>query len=355
MSAPILYVDVPSFYAEVERTARPELAGRPVVVGGDPRKRGLVQAATPDALEAGVAIGMPIELALARCPRARALRTDMPRYREAEKRFRGCVARVTDRIEPVPLGAAFVDLRELAAPAADVARGLRDTVRRELGLPLRAGAAPLKFVAKLAAEESGAGGFLAVDAGAVAGFLAGLSVARLPGVGPNTTAKLAELSIRTVGDLVAAPRALVEARFGNRGLELIAAGLGRGDDRVRIASHPRTLSQEATLAAGEIDRAVLAEQLRLLAERLERALALEGVVARRLVLKARYVDGDTATRSESFEHGLATAAELQEQARRLLARTQAGERPIRLLGLAATSLARPRAAPAQVQLDLFER
>ena len=352
MSAGILFADVPGFYAEVERALRPELAERPVLVGGDPRKRGLVQAATLDAIAAGVVIGMPVEIALARCPRARALRTDMASYREMDKRFRAQLARSSERVEPIALGAAFVDLRGAAAPVEEVARSLRDTIRRELRLPLRAGAASVKFVARIAAEEAGPDGFRAVESSDLAHFLAPLSVDRLPGVGPNTVAKLAEIEATTIGSLVALPRAVVEAKLGNRGLELLAAALGRGDDRVRAAGHPRTLSQEATLASGEIDRAVLGDQLRLLAERLERALALEGLVARRLVLKLRYDDGESATRSQSFDRGVASAADLLGQAQALLGRTQAGVRPIRLVGLAATSLERPR-GPDQRQLDLF--
>jgi DNA polymerase-4 len=294
---------------------------------------------------------MPVELALLRCPGARALRTDMPRYREMDKRFRASVGAHCERLEPAGLGAAFLDVRDAREPAAEMAARVRASVARELGLPLRAGAGPVKFVARLAAEEAGPGGFRAVEAADVARFLAPLGVARLPGVGPNTEAKLAELGARTIGELAALGRAALEAQLGNRGLELLASALGRGDDRVRAARHPQTLSQEATLG-DEIDRATLAEQLRGLADRLERALALEGLVARRLVLRVRYTDGEGATRSQSFERGLASGPELYAQAHALLARTHAGSRSVRLLGLAATSLERPGRDDAQ--LLLFE-
>lgn len=350
MSPHILYAEVPGFYAEVERAARPELADRPVLVGGDPRKKGLVQAASADALEAGVCVGMPVELAQARCPRARALRTDMPRYREMDKRWRACVAQVCEQLEPAGLGAAFLDTRGVRDGADGCARRLHEAVARDLHLPLRAGAGPVKFVARLAAEEAGVGGFLAVAANDAETFLSPLAVARLPGVGPNTAARLAELGARRIGELVALGRATLEAQLGNRGLDLIAAALGRGDDRVRVVRHPQTLSQEATLSVSEIDRAALAEQLRLLVERLERALALERLAARRLVLKVRYADGQGATRSHSFERGTAVAGELFAEAQRLLARTDAGSRPVRLLGLAASGLERPTRDDRQLTL-----
>jgi DNA polymerase-4 len=353
VSGLLLYAEVPGFYAEVERVARPELAGRPVIVGGDPRKRGLVQAATRDAQAAGVVAGMAVEDALARCPRARALHTDMARYREMDKRVRACFGRACERLEPAGLAAAYLDVRESRVPAEQIARGLREIVASELHLPLHVGAAPTKALARIACERSAADGFLCVAASEVERFLAPLPVSCLPGVGPNTEARLAELGAPTVGAFLALGRAAIERKLGNHGLAILASALGQGDDRIRVARHPQTLSQEATLAVGEIDRVALSEQLRGLAERLERALGLEGLVTRRLVLKLRYADGERATRSLSLDSGVATASELLALAQDLLARTHAGSRPVRLLGLAATGLERPRRD--ERQLSLFDR
>jgi DNA polymerase-4 len=352
MTRPLLYADVPGFYAQVERAANPALAERPVIVGGDPRKRGLVQAATADALAAGVALEMPVVDALERCPHARALRTDMARYREADKRLRAVFVRFAERIEPAGLGAAWLEPAETAeAPLAAIAGGLRDAVARELRLSLRVGAAPVKFLARLAAEEAGPDGFLAVAPTGIAAFLHPLPVVRLPGVGAKTAQRLADLGVRTAGELVAAGRDAVERALGNHGLAILAAATGQGDDRVRAAAHPQSLSQETTLAEGAVDRVLLVEPLRVLAERLERGLALEGLAARRLALKVRYADGERITRTVSLDRGLGAAAEILEVALALLDRTQAGTRPVRLLGLGASSLQRPRRD--ERQLDLF--
>jgi DNA polymerase-4 len=345
----LLYADVPGFYAEVERAAHPELAGRAVIVGGDPRKRGRVQAATADAIAAGVALEMLVVDALERCPHARALRTDMARYREADKRLRAVFARFAERVEPNGLGAAWL---VPAGPLAERAPALRAAVARELRLPLRVGAAPVKFLAQLAAEEAGLEGVLVVESAQVAAFLGPLPVSRLPGAGARTAQRLAELGVRTVGELVAAGREAVERALGNHGLAILAAAQGQGDDRVRAAAHPQTVSQEATLVEDAVDRALLVESLRSLAERLERGLALEDLAARRLALKVRYADGERVTRSVSLERGVGAAAEILEVALALLGRTQAGARPVRLLGLAASGLHRPR-REEQRQLDLF--
>lgn len=345
----LLYADVPGFYAEAERAARPALTGRPVIVGGDPRKRGLVQAATGDAIAAGVTLEMPVVDALERCPNARALRTDMPRYREADKRLRAVFARFAERVEPAGLGAAWLAPAREGGLVERVA-ALRVAVDRELGLPLRIGAGPVKFVARLAAEEAGVGGFLAVDAGGLASFLHPLPVARLPGVGARTAQRLGELGVRSVGELAAAGRERVEAALGNHGLVLLAAASGQGDDRVRSAAHPRSLSLETTLSEDALDRALLVATLRALAERLERGLALEGLATWRLALKVRYADGERITRSVSLERGLAAASEILEVAAGLLGRTQAGARPVRLLGLAAAALQHPRREERQLEL-----
>ncbi len=351
MSPRLLYAEVPGFYAEVERASDPSLAARPVIVGGDPRKRGLVQAATPDARTAGVEEGMPMLEALERCPRARARTTDMRRYREAAARLRACLRRGVERLETAGLAAAWLDASETSEPVLALAEKLQGLVRDELGLPLRVGAAPNKFLAKLAAEEAGPAGVRIIAAGEVAAFLRPLPAHRLPGVGPNTAARLEELGARTVSDVIALGRGVMEEAFGNHGLAIVQAALGQGDARVRATRHAQSLSQETTLDADERDRAELSARLHDLAERLARALALEGVAARRVTLRVRYADQEGASRTRTLARPVSTAAELEALSLELLGRTQAGTRPVRGLGLAASALT--RRARDERQLDLF--
>lgn len=349
----ILYAEVPGFYAEVERAADPGSSRRPVVVGGSPRKGGTVQAATADARAEGVEPGMPVLEALERCPRARARRTDMRAYREAAGRLRACFRSVTERVEPAGLGAAWLETEERGEALDATARGLRERARKELGLPLRVGAAPVKFLAKIAAEESGPEGFLRVDPEGVAAFLGPLPVARLPGVGRNTEARLGELAARTAADVAALPRERLEEALGNHGLAVRALARGEGERHVRPAPRPRTLSQESTLPEPELDRALLHERLRELAQGLEAALAQERMGARRVALKLRYADGERVTRSRTLTRALSGAGELLELAEDLLGRTQAGSRAVRGLGLAVAGLVRSRRD--ERQLDLFGR
>ncbi len=351
MSRQLLYVWAPGFYAELERARRPDLAPRPVIVGGDPRKRGLVQAATEDARAAGIREGMPVLEALERCPRARALRTDMPSYREAAKRLRSCLSPVSERIEPEGLGAAYLEVSGDPQALVEIARELTRNIKKKLGISIQVGGAPNRFVAKLAAEEATPGKPRIVTREEVGTFLATLSVDRLPGVGPNTARRLGELGAHRVTDLLRLGRDALEGSLGSHGFAIWAAANGQGSDRIRAARHPRSVSQETTLPQPERDRGVLAEVLEALAEGLARHLELEELRTTRIVLKLRYADGERTTRSRSTDRNLCSSRELFGIAHELLDHTEAGSRPLRLLGLAATRLtSKPR---SDRQLTLF--
>jgi len=348
----IFYARVPGFYAEVERSREPALRCRPVLVGGDPRKRGRVQAATPEAVRAGVRPGMPMLEALALCPGAAIRRTDLRAYREVARRLRVRLAEEMGRVEPEGLDAAFLDRPRVPGSSEEVARRLQDAVRDELGLPLAVGVAAVRFVARLACEEAGWEGALRVPAGRERAFLAPLPVHRLPGVGPQTAERLAVLGARTLGQLATLDPGPLQELLGNHGLSLWRMARGEGDGRVRDAFRPRSLSQETTLAEPTIDLTALESALSQLTVGLEERLRLQGHAARRVTLKVRYADAGTATRTVTRDRPVAAAPELQQVARTLLARTQAGVRPVRLVGLSLSHLV-PREPSEERQLELF--
>lgn len=347
----LLFAEVPGFYAEVERVADPALAHRPVIVGGNPRKRGAVQAATADARALGVSVGMPMLEALEHCPHARAVTTNMRRYREAGAELRSQFRRATDRLEPAGVAAAYLDVSARPEAPQRVAEQLRDEVRAALSLPLRVGVSSIKFLAKLAAESLESDGVLQILPSGVHAFLDPLAVGRLPGVGPKTEATLAELGVRTAGDLARVDRRWLEERLGNHGLTILSYAQGRDPAGVRAAPHPRSVSQEATFAEPEIDRLALEERLAGLAMRVEEALARERLAAKRVAVKIRYADDEQTTRSRTVVHAMASARDLLAQAAPLLDRTQIGTRPVRGLGLVASELGRARRDDRQ--LDLF--
>jgi len=347
----LLYAWVPGFYAEVERRDHPELRQRPVLVGGDPRKGGKLQAATADARASGIREGMLVMKALECCPHARALRTDMKRYREVDRELFASFRQETPRVEPAGLGAAWLDLSGGPDPVESVAERLSVRVREGLGLPLRLGSAPLKFLAKVAAERFDDVEVLHIGASDVAGFLAALPVAFLPGVGPRMAERLRELEVRTARDLQALDPRVVEEEFGKHGLTVRAYALGRGTRSVRAAPRRRSIGQEVTFGDPELDRGVLEERLMELARGLEGGLALEQLAARKLVLKVRYADQQETSRSRTLRQPVALAPDLARLAGQLLDRTQAGRRGIRGIGLSASGLVQARRDDRQ--LDLF--
>ncbi len=351
MSRAVLFAEVPQFYATVERCEDPELRERPVIVGGDPRKRGLVQAASLDALAAGVSLEMTMLEALQVCPRARPLRTDMRRYREVSRRLFASLRRVLPSLEPFGLGAAYFDVSAVAEAPEALGRRLIEAVGEEPGLPLRVGIASSKFLARLAAEEAGESGLYRIPPGGERRFLDPQPITRLEGVGHKTAARLAELGARRIADVVALGRARLEDVFGTHGLRIHALAGGEDDGPVRAARHAQSVSREATLRAEPMDWSLLVEQLQRMAQDLADELRRQGLVAGRVVVRLRYADGGTSSRSQTLGAPVGAAAELHAVATRLLERIGAGARAVRGVGIQLARLG--PAAEGDRQLELF--
>jgi DNA polymerase-4 len=353
VSRRVLFAEVPCFYATVEIAQDPALGGRPLIVGGDPRKRGVVQSASPEALRAGVEPEMPVIEALRLCPTARTLRTNIRLYREVSRRLLACLRPEAGRLEPFGLGGAFLEASSPAADPEALAERLRARVREELSLPLRVGIATGKFLARLAAEESGDRGVLSIAPGAEQEFLRPLPLTRLEGVGRKTAAALAELGARTIGDVAALGRERLEEAFGTHGLRIFALATAVDDAPVRAARHPQRLTRELTVRGEAGDRGVLAEHLSDLAREIAEDLRRQALAAGQVALKLRYADQVTSTRSQALGAATAAAGEIQAVAARLLDQTQAGSRPVRTIGIQLSRLS--PAGEADRQLDLFPR
>ena len=352
MTRTVLFAEVPCFYVAVERSDDPTLIGRPVIVGGNPRKRGLVQGASPEALAAGVILDQPVLEALQCCPEARALRTNMRRYREVSRQLQACLRRGFARLESFGLGAAYFDLTGSGDEPVAIAERLELLVYGELGLVVRAGISSGKLQARMAAEEVGWAGCLRVEPGQEADFLGPLPVTRLEGVGEKTAASLAELGVTRIGQLLEIGQERLQELLGTHGVRIHAQALGVDDRPVRGAAHPQSISREVTLEA-IVDQSVLSSRLEDLAQRLEAELRSQGLSTARIALKARFSDRLTTSRSQTLASPIAAAAAIHEVVLRLLARTQAGERPVRGLGIQLARLQRD--TEVDRQLDLFQR
>ena len=353
------YAKVPSFYAAVERLDDPGLRARPVLVGGNPDKGGKVQSATHEALEAGVEVGMLCERALALCPDAALCPTNMKRYRELSVLLQTSLRQVTEGIEGDGLAGAYFDIAAGSDHDDDeedertFARRMVKAVREDLGLGLRVGVAPVKFLARLAAEEPDDDGFRFVANDQVAAFLSVLSPERLPGVGVKTRATLASLRIQTVEQLLKLDPREVENHLGAHGRRILGYARGEDEARIRTAAHRKTLSHEVTFEEPVAKRSAIEPRLAELCQTVEAGLRQQQLCASRVAIKLRYGAGKPETRSRKLVRPIVDAAEIYSAAKRLLDRTEVGQRPVTLLGVALAGLAPPAEIEATAQLDLF--
>ncbi|MBE0596514.1 MAG: DNA polymerase IV, partial [Desulfuromonadales bacterium] len=289
----------------------------------------------------GVRSAMSIARALRLCPQAQLLPVRMSRYQEASAAVFRIFSRYTDRIEPVSSDEAFLDLtgcERLFGAAATVAAQIRAEVRQELGLTVSAGVAPNKFLAKLASEAAKPDGLLELLPAAVEQFLLPLPVGRLWGVGAVTAERLRRQGVETVAALRGVDKALLRRWFGSSGELLWFLARGEDDRPVQAVEGAKSIGAEETFAHDLSDPDELRRELLALAERVARRVRRLQLVGCCLTLKVRYADFETVTRSQTLAEGIDHAPALCQEAEALLARTEAGRRPVRLLGVTLSRL-----------------
>ncbi len=341
----ILHADLDAFFAAVEQRDRPELRGKPVVVGGA-SARGVVAAASYEARVYGIHSAMPSFEARRRCPHAIFVAGDMAKYRRESRRVFEIFRRYSPLVEGLSLDEAFLDLtgtERLLGDAVSAAERLRAEVRSTTGLTLSVGIAPVKMVAKVASDLAKPDGLRAVSAGEVGAFLAPLPVGRIWGVGAVGRARLDALGIATIGDLAATPDATLRRALGAFGVGL--ARLARGEDAREVEPYheAKSYGEENTFERDVLDRAALAEPVRAHAEAVARRLRRDRVVGRGVTVKlklARSLGGGRyplLTRALMLRHPTDDGDAIARAALALLARVDPWE-PIRLVGVAVTKL-----------------
>jgi len=354
----ILHADMDAFYASVEQRDRPELRGRPVIVGGT-GPRGVVAAASYEARRFGVRSAIPTAQARALCPEGVFLRGDMRRYARESERIFEIFRRFTPLVEGLSLDEAFLDLTgtgRLHGPPAEAGRKLRALVRAERELAISVGIAPVKMVAKIASELAKPDGLLEVAPDGVSAFLEPLPAERLWGVGPVARERLAALGVHTVGDLAGADLRSLERALGSFGAAV--SRLARGEDLREVEPYrePVSYGEENTFERDVVDREVLESALRSHSEAVARRLRRDGVRGRVVVVKLklgrRRAPGPRGypllTRRTTLAEATDDGAAIAGAACEILARAGPPE-PVRLVGVSVSGL-----EPAQAsQLGLF--
>ena len=351
MERKILHADMDAFFAAVEELDDPALRGLPVIVGGDLR-RGVVSACSYPARRCGVHSALPMAIALQRCPQAIVRRVRMPRYLAVSGQVMAILGRYTDRIEAISIDEAFLDVtgcERLFGAAVEIGARIRRQVQRELGLAISIGIGPNKLIAKLASQKAKPDGLLAIRPAEVAGFLEPLPIGDLWGVGRVTAEQLKKIGIVTVGDLRDYPQAQLLAHLGHAGknLQQLARGI---DSRPVEGREPlKSLSHETTFSHDISDLAGIEQELQHLAHKVAERVRYHHLRGRRVSIKVRYGDFSSVTRSCTQANGIDNGGALFQLARALLERTEAGQRPVRLLGVGLSDWEEP----TQQQQELF--
>jgi DNA polymerase-4 len=345
----VLHVDMDAFYAMVELRRRPDLRGRPVIVGGG-GSRGVVLSATYEARASGVRSAMPMMRARRLCPQAVVLPPSFPDYAEASAGVMAVFRSVTPLVEPLSLDEAFLDVsgaaRRLGGPRL-VGEWIRATVEDEQAITCSVGVASTKFVAKLASAHCKPDGLLVVPADGVIDFLHPLPVGALWGVGAKTEQVLTRLGLHTVGDIAHTPLATLQRVLGaGTGTHLSALSWGRDARRVVPLEPDKSIGSEETFAVDVDDPAVIARELLRLSERTAARLRATRQAGRTVSIKIRFADFTTITRSRTLPEATDTGRTVYETALGLFQALGLERARLRLVGVRVEGVV-PAAGQAQ--------
>lgn len=338
----IIHVDMDAFYASVEQHDHPDLAGRPIIVGGDPKGRGVVSAASYEARQFGVHSAMPMARALRLCPEAVVLPVRMARYVEVSREIQAIFERYTPLVEPLSLDEAFLDVAGsmgLFGSAEEIGHAIKRAIKEELGLTGSVGVAPNKFLAKLASDLEKPDGFVVITAEDQEQILGPLPVSRIWGVGKVTEKALNSKGINTIRDLRETPVEILRSIFGDQVPHMLRLAQGVDNRAVESSREAKSISSEQTFAADIAEKDVLLDVLLHQVEDVAQRLRLNDLEAKTITLKLRYDDFRTITRSSTFDRSTNITQTLWEEAEGVFLkwhRKSAGA--MRLVGFGASGL-----------------
>ena len=332
----IIHIDMDAFYASVEQRDDPALRGKPVAVGGS-RERGVVAAASYEARRYGVRSAMASVTARRRCPDLLFVRPRFDVYRSVSNQIHDIFHRHTDRIEPLSLDEAYLDVTGVPS-ARDVAQAIRAAIRAETGLTASAGVSYNKFLAKIASDQNKPDGICVIPPAAGPRFAAALPIKRFHGVGPVTAAKMERLGIRSGADLLDKPIAWLRERFGKSADYYARAAAGLDDRPVRADRVRKSVGAERTFSTDIADEAGLMAALDIVIDAAWERIERSQTAGRTVTLKVKYGDFRQITRARSGPRPIQSRAALEDAGRALLRQLLPVEMGVRLLGLTLSAL-----------------
>jgi DNA polymerase-4 len=351
----IMHVDMDAFFVSVELRSRPELRGKPVIVGY-PADRSVVLSASYEARKFGVKSAMPMVIAARMCPSAVIIEPRHKLYYEVSAQLMDIFGSITDLVEPLSVDEAFLDvggaIRRLGNPRA-IGEIIRRRVQKELGITASVGIAASKFVAKIASTRCKPDGLLLIEPDQTVPYLHSLPVNALWGVGAKTGEVLARMGIRTVADVAATPLASLKKSLGASGEHVYRLSWGIDPRPVTPVRMEKSIGAEETFAVDTGDNALLHRELLRLSHRTAERLRSTGMMARTISLKLRYADFSTITRSRTVHTPVDSAQLIYAVTVQLLDSVGPRSMTVRLVGVRAEQL--EAAAQTSLQLSLDRR
>lgn len=350
--ASILHVDMDAFFVSVELLERPELRGKPVIVGGQKDQRGVVSAASYEARKFGIHSAMPLRTAGRLCPQAIFLDGHHGKYAEWSDRVATILAKFSPVVEMVSIDEAYLDLagtERLHGPLLAAADKLLRTITRETSLPCSGGLAATRLVAKVASDQAKPRGLVWVPPGCEARFLAPLPVRKIPGIGEVTERALRALGIETVEQIAAVPQEKLEQIFGQWGTALYRKARGGDSYEFVIDAEPKSISHNHTFGEDTDDANTLSAMLSHLSQKVCKRLREAGLAARTLTLTIRYAGFETHTRAKTLSEPTQLDADIYAVFQELFRKHRDKKRKVRLLGVRLSGLTH-----GNEQLDLLE-
>ena len=338
----IIHVDMDAFYASVEQLDNTDLAGKAVIVGGHPKKRGVVSAASYQARKFGVHSAMPMSQAVRLCPHAIVLPARMKRYVELSRQIHAIFQKFTPQIEPIALDEAFLDVtgsQQLLGSAEKIGRDIKLQIKEQLGLVASVGIAGNKFLAKLASDLDKPDGFVIITDENKQQILDPLGVSKIWGIGKVTEQALKSKGITTIRQLREASPDILYAIFKDQTPHILRLAQGIDNRQVESNREAKSISSEQTFAADITDKDILLGVLLNQVEDVAQRLRANDLEARTITLKLRYDDFRTVTRSTTFACPTNTTKTLWQQAREVFVKWhKKSPGPLRLLGFGASGL-----------------
>ena len=350
----ILHIDMDAFFASIEERDRPELRGKAVIVGGSPRRRGVVSTCSYEARKYGVHSAMPSRTALRLCPKGILIPPNHRKYSAVSRQIREVFHSVTDLVEPVSIDEAYLDITHHKleyTSAEEIARFIKAGIRNATGLSCSAGVAPNKFLAKIASDFHKPDGLTLITPHEAEAFLDSLPIRKFHGIGSVTADRLESMNIRTGADLKKMDLETLQLLFGKVGGFYYHIVRGIDDRKVEVGNEPKSISSEITLPEDCSDPRQLRILIRALARKTARRALLKGYAGLNVTLKIKYADFQTVTRTETLSRPTVNGETIGEHAVELLKKTSAGIRPVRLAGVGLGAL-QSLSAPGPEQLQL---